>query len=67
MCYRWYDSHQAFGEAGLQGRRPHPGRIWNRIPEDVREPVVELALEEPNLSTRELAVRFMDTKKHYIG
>ena len=62
-----YDRYQAFGEAGLKDRRPHPGRVWNRIPDDVREEVVELALDEPQLSPRELAVRFTDEKKYYIS
>lgn len=35
--YRWYDRYQAFGEAGLEDRRPHPGRVWNRIPDDIRD------------------------------
>ena len=65
--YRWYSRYQAFGEAGLRDRRPHPGRVWNRIPDDVRQQVVELALEEPDFSPRELAVRFTDTRKHYVS
>ena len=65
--YRWSHRYQAFGEAGLKDRRPHPGRVWNRIPDDVREEVVELALDEPQLSPRELAVRFTDEKKYYIS
>jgi len=65
--YRWCERYQAFGEAGLEDRRPHPGRVWNRIPDEVREQVVELALDEPELSPRELAVRFTDTKKHYVS
>ena len=50
--YRWHDRWRAFGEAGLEDRRPHPGRVWNRIPDDVRREVVELALDEPVLSPR---------------
>ena len=65
--YRWYDRHLAFGEAGLNDRRPHPGRVWNRIPDDVRQAVVDLALKESELSPRELAVRFTDTKKHFVS
>lgn len=65
--YRWYDRYQAFGETGLKDRRPHPGRVWNRIPDDVRQAVVDLALEEPDLSPRELAVRFTDTKKYFVS
>jgi len=65
--YRWYDRYLAFGEAGLEDRRPHPGRVWNRIPDEVRERVVDLALEEPELSPRELAVRFTDWEKHFVS
>ena len=65
--YRWYDRYQAFGYEGLRDRRPHPCGVWNRIAEDVREAFVELALDEPDLSPRELAVRFTDEKKHYIS
>ena len=65
--YRWYDRYRAFGEAGLEDRQPHPGCVWNRISDDVREAVVDLALEEPELSPRELAVRFTDTRKHFVS
>ena len=65
--YRWYDRYLAFGEAGLEDRRPHPGRVWNRIPDEVRERIVKLALEEPELSPRELATLFTDTEKHFIS
>ena len=65
--YRWYERYQAFGEAGLEDRRPHPGRVWNRIPDDVRQAVIELAIEETDLSPRELAVRFTDTKKYFVS
>ena len=64
--YRWYDRYTAFGEAGLEDRRPHPGQVWNRIPDEVRQAVVDLALDEPELSPRELAVRFTDTKKYFV-
>ena len=65
--YRWYDRYLAFGEAGLEDRRPHPGRVWNRIPDEVRERIVELALEEPELSPRELAILFTDREKHFVS
>ncbi len=65
--YRWYDRYQAVGEARLEDRSPHPGRVWNRIPDDVRERLVRLALDEPDLSPRELAVRFTDTEKYYLS
>jgi transposase InsO family protein len=65
--YRWYDRYLAFGEAGLEDRTSNPGRTWNRIPEDVRDQIVALALDEPELSPRELAVRFTDTKGYFVS
>ena len=65
--YRWYDRYLAFGEAGLEDRNSGPGQVWNRIPGDVRAKIVDLALEEPELSPRELAVRFIDTKGYFVS
>lgn len=39
--YRWYARYEAIGEAGLEDRCPHPGRVWNRIP------TVPVELERP--------------------
>jgi len=65
--YRWYDLYRAFGDAGLVDRTTGPGRVWNRIPDAVRQQIVELALDEPELSSRELAVRFTDTKGYFVS
>src|SRR5271168_1773184 len=43
----------------IGSRKPsRPRRVWNRIPRDVRKQIVELALDEPELSPREVATRF---------
>lgn len=65
--YRWYDSYLAFGEAGLKDRNRYPGRVWKRIPDDVRNQIVDLALDETDLSLRELAVMFTDTKGYFVS
>ena len=65
--YRWYDRYRAFGGAGLEDRTSGPVRVWNRIPDDVRGQIVDLALEEPELSPRELAVKFTDTKGYFVS
>ena len=65
--YRWYDRFQTGGPEALEDRSSRPRRVWNRIPDDVREQVVELALDEPELSPRELATRFTDTKKYFVS
>ena len=33
----------------------------------MRDQIVDLALNEPNLSPRELAVRFTDTRKYFVS
>ena len=65
--YRWYDRLLAFGDAGLEDRNSSPGRVWNRIPDDVRGQIIDLALEETQLSPRELAVRFTDTRGYFVS
>jgi transposase-like protein len=64
--YRWYGRLQSGGPEALEDRSPRPRRVWNRIPDDVREQVLELALDEPELSPRELATRFTDLEKYFI-
>jgi len=65
--YRWYDLYQRFGEKGLEDRRSGPGRAWNRIPDGVRQEVLDMALERTELSPRELAVTFIDEKAYFIS
>lgn len=59
--YRWYNLYQTGGVDALEDNAPMPVRVWNRIPDAIREQIVDLALNEPELSPRELAVRFTDT------
>jgi transposase InsO family protein len=65
--YRWYDRYQAGGPEALDDRSPRPDRIWNRIPNGVREKIKTLALEASALSPRELAVRFTDTESYFVS
>ena len=65
--YRWYDQYQAGGPEALEDRPSQPGRIWNRISDEIRDQIIELALEETELSPRELAVRFTDTKGSFVS
>ena len=65
--YRWYDLYQTGGPEALDDRSPRPGRVWNRIPDDVRGRIRMLALDEPALSPRELAVRFTDTESYFVS
>jgi transposase InsO family protein len=65
--YRWYDLYRRFGEVSLADRTSHPGRIWNRIPDHVRQDMLEMALARPELSPRELAVTFTDERAYFVS
>ena len=65
--YRWYDLYQTGGPEALEDRNSRPKRVWNRIPDEVRERIVRLALDEPELSPRELAVRFTDERRYFVS
>src|SRR3954462_10224439 len=65
--YRWCDLYQSGGPEALDDRSPRPDRVWNRIPDDVRARIVTLALDEPELSPRELAVRFTDAERYFVS
>jgi transposase InsO family protein len=65
--YRWYDRYQQGGPEALADRPSRPDRVWNRIPDEVREQIIEMALDCPDLSPRELAVRFTDERRYFVS
>lgn len=65
--YRWYDKYLEGGVEALEDKSPKPSRVWNRIPDDIRDRIVDMALENPELSPRELAVRFTDTQAYFVS
>ena len=65
--YAWLDRHAAGGFDGLEDRKPRPDRVWNRIPDEVRQRIIEFALNEPELSPREIAVAFTDRQRSYVS
>jgi putative transposase len=65
--YRWCDLYQTGGLEALEDKPARPSRVWNRIPDQVRDDILELALDEPELSPRELAARFIDTKRYFVS
>jgi putative transposase len=65
--YRWYDRFLEHGVEGLEDQRSAPSRVWNRIPDDVRTRIIDMALAKTELSPRELAVCFTDTEKYFVS
>ena len=65
--YRWYDLHLEDGLDGLSDKSTSPKSVWNRIPDDRRDDLIEFALEHEALTARELAVKYTDEKRYYVS
>ena len=65
--YRWYDRYLDGGPEALADKPSAPSRVWNRIPPSIHDQIIELALEQSELSPRELAVTFTDTKRYFVS
>ncbi len=65
--HRWYDLWQTGGPEALADKPSKPDRVWNKIPDATRAQIVELALDAPEMSPRELAVRFTDERKYFVS
>ncbi len=65
--YRWYDLYQSGGPEALEDKPSRPSRVWNRIPQDIQDQIMELALDESELSPRELAVRFTEARGYFVS
>ena len=65
--YRWYDRYLEGGPEALADKLSAPSRVWNRIPAYVHDQIIEMALEQSELSPRELAVRFTDEKRYFVS
>lgn len=65
--YNWYRNYQTEGFAGLQPKQAKRKHHWNKIPDQIRGQVIDLALELPELSPRELACKMTDDKSYFIS
>ena len=60
--YEWYRRYLEDGVEGLKNRTRCLEQFWNKIPEIECQAIVELALENPELSSREIAVKYTDER-----
>ncbi|GAB4431672.1 MAG: hypothetical protein Kow00106_25730 [Anaerolineae bacterium] len=65
--YDWYRRYAEHGYDGLAPRQPQRQQFWNRIPDSVRQQVVDTALEQTELSSRQLAWQFIDREGYFIS
>jgi transposase InsO family protein len=64
--YKWYRVYVDKGIVGLSPQK-RTRRQWNSIPEPQKQLVVEVALDHPELSPRELSVKITDEQKVFIS
>jgi len=65
--YNWYKSYSDYGYEGLARKASNRQGSWNKINELDRDKVVEIALEKPELSSREVAWHITDAYSYYIS
>ena len=65
--YAWLKRYEAGGIDALEDRKPIPRSAWNKLSEDEQVAIVDLALEKPALSPREIAVTYTDEKERFVS
>jgi len=65
--YAWLKRYEAGGINALEDRKPVPRSAWNKLPEEEQVAIVDLALEKPALSPREIAVTYTDEKERFVS
>jgi len=65
--YNWYRRYREGGYDALASRPPSRRQFWNQIPPDVKQRVVETALDHLDKSPRQLAWYLTDTQGYYIS
>jgi putative transposase len=65
--YRWYQLYEREGLDGLENQSRAARQHWNKILDSVRRLVVDIALEQPDQTPRELAWHITDTRDYFIS
>ena len=65
--YKWYKRYEQGGFDALAPSKRNQNRVWNRIPQQEKNRVVEIALQKESFTSRELAWHITDTQKRYIS
>jgi len=66
--YNWLDRYQTGGFDALEDDVPTPSSgAWNKVPDEKRKALTDMALDEAELSPRELAVRFTEEHEYFVS
>jgi transposase-like protein len=64
---RWYDKYLTDGPEALEDKPSRLSRVWNRLPPEMPDQIIEMALEYFELSPRELAVCFTEERHYFVS
>jgi putative transposase len=65
--YNWYSKYLKRGFDGLAPKSRSRNTYWNKIPEKIRTDIVNMALDYPEESARNLAWKMTDEQRYYIS
>lgn len=65
--YNWYKKYAIGGLNALRATHCRAPTTWNRIPDNIRQIVVELSLEHPELTPRELSVLLLEESQIFVS
>jgi transposase InsO family protein len=65
--YNWYGKYLKDGFDGLANKKPERKRFWNQIPQEVRDQIVDVSLELPDKSPREIAMHYTEKYRYHIS
>ena len=65
--YRWYRAYERGGIEGLKNHSRTSRQHWNKIPGFVHDQVLEIALDQTEITPRELACHITDTRDYFIS
>ena len=65
--YNWLGRYDEGGLDSLEDHKPSPRVAWNKVPMTHRAALLDLALEKPDLSPRELAVSYTDDRQYFVS
>lgn len=65
--YRWKRRYDRRGLAGLRDRSPASKPRWNELSEEEREAILEVALQHPDWSAREVSCHVVDHRRFSVS
>jgi putative transposase len=65
--YNWYNAYLTDGYDGLAQKPISRKQFWNQIPNAEKQLITELALENPQKASREIACLYTDTYRKYVS